>query len=235
MAHLINHWKLNDNEPDTNVIDVFGSDGTSQRNTEDISMDGKIGKALNFNGTSDYILLPDIDSEITDSVSVAMWIYPRSAEGGYQGLAGNETAQGFFTFIKQNQFYFDIENTENVRVFEGKGNIINNQWQHLVATYDGAEMNWYINGDSVGAEEQSGDVKNFPSGHIGWSGYSTEYFNGLIDDVRFYIGGLSAAEVSSLYFDSTPKGSELSNQGEFMRSKVGRLIAPTNQIVRALA
>lgn len=53
---LIGHWKCNDSRADTDVKDTAGGNtGTAQQNTEDISVDGKIRKALSFNGSSDYV------------------------------------------------------------------------------------------------------------------------------------------------------------------------------------
>jgi len=55
---LISHYKLNDNQSNTNVIDSLGvNNGTliGGNNTEDISVVGKINSALEFDGIADYV------------------------------------------------------------------------------------------------------------------------------------------------------------------------------------
>jgi len=49
----VGHWKMNDNAADTIVEDISGNgnDGTAQRNTEDMSVAGKINEALSFSST----------------------------------------------------------------------------------------------------------------------------------------------------------------------------------------
>lgn len=50
------HYKMNDNTASATVVDSQGfSNGTAQQNTSSLFTTGKVGGALTFNGTSDYI------------------------------------------------------------------------------------------------------------------------------------------------------------------------------------
>lgn len=67
------HWKCNDNLGTTVVIDARGAkDGTSYRNTNMMSVAGKIDKAFSFNGSSDYINLGSFTSH--DTFFLSFWL-----------------------------------------------------------------------------------------------------------------------------------------------------------------
>ena len=80
---LVAHYKMNDYRADTDVRDsVGGNVGTAQQNTEDISVDGKINRALSFNGSSDYIdcgddTMGDLYNGAS-AISFSCWVKPTS-------------------------------------------------------------------------------------------------------------------------------------------------------------
>jgi prepilin-type N-terminal cleavage/methylation domain-containing protein len=157
-----------------------------------------IGCSLTFNGTTQYISLPDIDSAVTTAVTISAWIYPTNVAGDYQGIAGTCTSCGFFSFLRFGQIMFDI-NTNNGRVLTGRGTVSNNQWQHIGLVYDGATMSWYIDGKLVGTAAQTGTITQTTIGRIGYSNYSTEFFQGSIDSVHIFAKALTASEIRDLY------------------------------------
>ena len=79
-----------------------------------------------------------------------------------------------------------------------------NQWHHVVMTYDGSKLNFYL--DNVKQSGKSsccfGDilVKNTPLtiGQAG-VGLSAVYFVGMIDSFGLYLKALTASEVDLLY------------------------------------
>jgi hypothetical protein len=77
--NLVAWYKMNDNADSNTVIDSMGfSDGNSVRDTCDIHVIGKIGGALSFNGTSDYIEVSDtanLHFGVAD-FSICFWIKP---------------------------------------------------------------------------------------------------------------------------------------------------------------
>lgn len=77
--HCVAHYKMNDNAPNTTVIDSMkNSDGTAQQNTEDLHTDSgnppNLNGALSFNGTSDYISVVGVSDWFTSDFSCACWI-----------------------------------------------------------------------------------------------------------------------------------------------------------------
>jgi len=86
---------------------------------------------------------------------------------------------------------------------------MDNQWHHLVATYDGKNLDYYIDGQYVGVMLNPNLGLPIPKGAtINYEvGYQTFNFSkvihstwfGSMDDLRFYTRILSSAEVKALY------------------------------------
>src|SRR5262249_21135188 len=83
-----------------------------------------------------------------------------------------------------------------------------NTWSHLAATYDGSNINFYVNGVLAGSASASGNITT-STGALRFGGNSIwgEYFSGLIDEIRVYNRVLSLPEIQSDM--STPIGGTL--------------------------
>jgi prepilin-type N-terminal cleavage/methylation domain-containing protein len=169
------------------------------------------GYSLSFDGVNDSVTFPKIDSEVTDKLTISAWIYPTNASlDAWQGLVGSRTNSGFMTFLRNSGLYFDTVSQTNGRVFTSRGIIVSNRWQHILLSYDGATMRWYIDGRLVGTAAQTGLLTQYTGAFIGYSGAGTEYYPGLIDDVEIYAAYLADAEVQQLYAEGLKKhGSEM--------------------------
>ena len=126
-------------------------------------------------------------SQLTQSV----WVYLK-------------TCSGYPAFIGA-QFSYDLAvNPSCVLYTDYKsasgGFVPLNQWAYLVMTYDGANTRLYINGQATAVSPNTGAIANalYPIYIGSWLG-TTDWFNGLIDDVRVYNRALSAAEIQALY------------------------------------
>jgi hypothetical protein len=78
---------------------------------------------------------------------------------------------------------------------------VQNQWNHVVGTYNGETLTTYLNGAPLGilAYKTPGGLVNTKPLLIGKRWDSTYYFTGSIGEVRAYTRGLSAAEVLQNY------------------------------------
>jgi hypothetical protein len=90
---------------------------------------------------------------------------------------------------------------------------VQNQWNHVVGTYNGETLTTYLNGVSLGilAYKTPGGLVNTKPLLIGKRWDSTYHFTGSIGEVRAYTRGLSAAEVLQNY-NATKYRYESSNQ-----------------------
>jgi len=72
-------------------------------------------------------------------------------------------------------------------------------WHHLVATYNGAIVALYVDGQLAQTLPGSGSFVNTQSWYMGQLGNGLRFFHGSIQDVRIYNRALSAAEVAQMY------------------------------------
>lgn len=179
-----------------------GNDGTLHGPVE-WTTDGKVGGAMAFTGPYNYVLVPSASSlNPTSGITIAAWIKP--------SWTGNNRILQKSTEGSDDQYRLLKEGGNNIRVhlppaanFEVTGQLPpNGEWTHLAATYDGSAIKVYFNGVLVGetAFNQQLQTSDGPL-FIGtkWSqAPAGDEFNGVLDDVRIYNRGLSAAEIKIL-------------------------------------
>jgi len=78
--------------------------------------------------------------------------------------------------------------------------LLDGQWHHCAATFDGKAMRVYLDGEEIGSHERPG-VITAGGGAPGCIGSSTgrECFQGAMDDLRIYGDALTAGEIGQLY------------------------------------
>jgi hypothetical protein len=168
---------------------------------------GKVGLAGKFNGSDDYVIMSSssqINFAQTNSFSISAWINPAATTG--------------FVFDKQrnvsSEFVIDISFNGNKIVFElakqavassdyfSLSTLTTGNWYHIVGTYDGTNMNFYINGVIQGSFlvfGQTGTTQGLANMYLGEQYQGANYFKGQIDDFRIYNRALSASEIQALY------------------------------------
>jgi hypothetical protein len=87
-----------------------------------------------------------------------------------------------------------------------------NQWYHAVLTYDGANVNFYLNGVLQGTTNATMTTSSAPLtiGNGLWAGPGTSPerpFNGYEDEVAVYTNVLTAQQISNHYLAATTAGS----------------------------
>ena len=186
-------------------------------------VDGRFGKALEFDGVDDYVKGPNTDVlSFTGDFSVSVWVKPFSTgtdcgwsrdnpivwKVGHEGSNDDNYGVGFAC----NRFTFQIERASDDADFprSSLSTYELNKWYHVVAVREQPYMKIYVNGK----EDGTWDVGNWapytgPEGiYIGRTdpshGYSG-YFSGIIDEVRIYNRALSAEEIKINYYAQLPK------------------------------
>ena len=155
---------------------------------------GHINSSLNFDGTDDYVSIPNL---LTDyPVSVSMWIKPNIVTDAdiafYLYLAsGKYITGGFYTS------YGFITNTNNVHADASLFPV--GQWKHVVVTMTSPSTGKiYVDGldkttSSAQRYTESGTISNIGARN------NSNLFSGQIDDVRIYNYALTTEQVKTLY------------------------------------
>lgn len=197
---LVAYWKL-DEGSGTTVSDDSGNGNTGTIYGASW-VDGKISKALSFNGTDTYVEIPYSPSLDFDVLTWAAWVKADNTNDpiGIVGKASTiDYAGEWATYIggtPPRAKFITLTSLGRTTLY-GDTVLSEGAWYHLAGTYDGSVMKVYVNGVEDGSANQSGPLRLNMSMLIGRGGV-TFYFNGIIDDVRVYNMVLSASEIQGL-------------------------------------
>ncbi|MBN1788408.1 MAG: peptidylprolyl isomerase [Sedimentisphaerales bacterium] len=172
---------------------------------------GKFDSALSFDGTDDYVVIPQASDLIvgTDDFTVAGWMYFDAGT-----LAGTTfPPHNLLAWLNDTggsvQFCVGAEGTfMNVWACGGTPSPLyvpylfsEQQWYHLAFTRQGDTWKAYVNGSEIGTTTSSCSLGNAVGDYyIGGVVPLGQYFDGKIDDVRIYNKALSESEISNLYY-----------------------------------
>ncbi len=164
---------------------------------------GRFGTALSFDGTSNWVTVPDSASlDLTSGMTLEAWIYPTALGTNWRTVIFKEQpgnlAYGMYantTAGRPNAQVFVAGSDRNVN---GSAQLPVNTWTHLAATYDGANIRIFVNGSQVGVAAQTGAITTSTGVlRIGANNIWPEWFQGRIDEVRIYNRALTAAEIAN--------------------------------------
>ncbi|KKL70608.1 hypothetical protein LCGC14_2103190, partial [marine sediment metagenome] len=207
LSNLISQWKMNDNAANTIVVDSRGSNnGISNRNTSIISVSGKINEALDLDYASSDRIDCGLDSSLqTNLFSISTWIKVEGASGTHQQILGNNGTdfKGFGIAMLSNRtlnFVVGDGSTWGININPGSTLTYGTHY-NIIMTFDGTNGILYVNNSSWGTDTLAGSI-TYDAAKKFWIGVkdgSSLYFNGEIDDTRYYDKELSASERAQLY------------------------------------
>jgi len=164
---------------------------------------GYIGKALSFDGSDDYVEVSDNDLlDISDAITIEAWIYPTSESSVFQGIVAkyewSADQREYELGLKDGKVRFLTSSdgtTSTEDYLDSPYELTLFQWYHVVAVFDGNYKYLYINGKMVAKKQWSNTI--FKGTSPLWIGRSdgTQFYNGIIDEVRIYKRALTPEEI----------------------------------------
>lgn len=173
--------------------------------------DGSANAALQFASQTDYATIAAHPSftQMTEAFTIAAWIKPSVmlSDNAFLTKLNGSHRNFVFRFQSNGQLNFHFTRTGGLTfVVSAAGVIVNNQWQHVAATWNGSEITLFLNGEVIAQQvitegptfQSSGSVR------IGTLNFGSERFNGAIDDIQFRSYAMSEGAVPCLMNHSTP-------------------------------
>jgi len=171
---------------------------------------GAVGGAYDFNNgsrTADKITLPSALVSGTGDFTLSAWIYPANTTIGYiMGNYGPGNANGVEFAVGSGKLVLYIQGY----ALSPASSIQPNTWYHVAATRKSGMVRLYINGVQAGpGATLNSTITSLEPFAIGnGPDYTSERFQGKIDEVRAFSRALSDDEILSLYNDNALASSQ---------------------------
>jgi len=217
-APPIAEWKFEEHAG-TYAYDSSGNGNTGTITGATYTSPGKYGGALDFD-LGDYVNVGNDDSlDITTAITVEAWI--KHATGSMDIFAyivtkpGDKSYQLVASYNGNNQPAMRIWDSLTGYNAQSGVSVNDDEWHHVVGTYDGNDIKIYIDGVSKATTPHVGDIDSDINQAVLISRNITNTrFNGLIDQVRIYDYARTPAQVAWDYNKGKPIAHYKMDKGE---------------------
>jgi len=211
MAGQLGYWAF-DEGTGTTAKDGSGKNNNGRLVGGPTWVTGKLGKALELDGINDYVEVPHNAALIptTGKATVSLWINAKRHTGPngsqWQGILGKGGAPRLYNLYTESTGQVLHFSTGPSGAYNGSvstGKVPLNEWVHVTVVVNNGHY-YYLNGQPAGV---AGPGATVPTGGtaaltLGQTGESN-FFQGMIDEVRLYDVALTAGEITGL-FQGTP-------------------------------
>ncbi len=206
---LVGEWKFDEGLGTTaNDTSVNNHPGTLINMNNSNWTDGMDGKALEFNGTGEYVDIPNVDGLTSDSFTGMAWINI-SIHKNYAGIVNKYSSGGWGIWDQTDGGIRFYRNDGSVGNLNDATPISSNEWHHIAWGYDlkSGEAFFYIDGELDYSVASVNPLRTKTPMTIGW--YTSSYYlDGQIDEVKIYDQALTPKEISDYYNKTANKVGE---------------------------
>jgi hypothetical protein len=158
--------------------------------------------SLVFDGVNDRTTISGSASglNIVDQITMISWVKPVVLKSGWQGIFLRQTVGQYELWIFDNKLRYGLNTGSGTGRASGNIQLFNNFWYMLCWTYDGSAVRLYVNTIADSVFNRTGTIPTSTrTFFIGYSGFSSEYFNGNIGVCQLYSRALTAQEIRQNY------------------------------------
>jgi hypothetical protein len=162
--------------------------------------------ALNFDGTTTYLMVTNESSRVPSNLSMSGWIKLKDFVVNYGCLgfrAPGDTPGAFYINTLSSGFFeARFRNGSGTAFTSGSISATANVWTFVSLTYDGSTLTFYTNGVAAQSLSGTGNLGSSTlSFYVGGTGGTppADLPNFPMADVRLYNRALSATEIGTLY------------------------------------
>ena len=236
MMNFDNVSALGENDTAVKDLSKYGNNGTVTGAAWNTS--GKYGGAMNFDGSNDYVLIPDSDIiELgSKNFTIMFWAITRSTktQSFFDWGFGSDHSFGFTynlsgtgtlgLWASSNGGSWDMITCDGGGAGNGIITFPQNQWVFVVINRAGDNFSYYQNNVLDKSISVSGTIVNKGNSKVIGEWFNTGQwdYNGTIDEFRIYNRSLSQAEITQLYYSNlnkyaSDKWAFISNQTNFTK------------------
>ena len=167
---------------------------------------GKVGGALHFGGSSDYITqpLPSFFNDLsTTDITISVWITSDDVTSDHRYLlqAGTSNSNFLLLFQYGAEIHFGVC-SDGIKRAVRTDTIQSNVWYHITAVWDAseAELKIYLNStlsDEVGYRNYAMGLQDYLD--IGHGSASSRFWWGMIDELQIFARALSPEQIDQMY------------------------------------
>ncbi|MFZ4562079.1 MAG: LruC domain-containing protein [Bacteroidales bacterium] len=205
---LVSAWHFNENTG-TAASDAKGLNNGIVSGAEWVP--GINNSALDFDGTGGHVQVPYSASinNTTNQISLSCWFKMNLV--GDNGAFVFNRVKYMLRLDPQGRVSFSIYNpTFTSLVMDYIDRILDTDWHHAVATYDGAEMKIFIDGVQKKSLATTGNLQTSTSDLYIGNQSTLNFFPGILDEVLLYSRPLTQDDILSI-FTQTPNPGNGSN------------------------
>lgn len=208
---LVGYWSFDEGSG------TQAGDGSGQGNHGTLTnmeagdwIDGKRGKALNFDGVNEYVVTGSTGVQ-SNNYTWSAWVMVRSlpASGNQEGILDFGDSSTDQALAIDNNFagrygFVAVSYCPSCNDFVSVGSAPSlNQWYHLTIVRNTSSMTLklYVNGVEVGSDPLGNATASYgalTSRYLGQR-VNAGYFDGYLDEVRIYNRALTGTEITNLY------------------------------------
>ena len=203
---LVGYWPL-----DGDATDKSGSGNDGELVAAPAWGNGRVGQAIELNGSDQLVSVPDFGL-VTDTVTFVAWINGWKAnedQWTFTGLvfsrSGDSDSTGIHFGTNDTIHYTWNDNADTTWGWEGGPQIPKNKWAMVAVAIEPDKATAYVYTDADGLQsavnnithiEETVDALEF--GHDPTIAVLPRYFDGMIDEVRIYDRALSEEDLRAL-------------------------------------
>lgn len=199
-AELVGAWLFDEGKGEV------ANDASGNKNDGKINfgkyVDGKYGKALEFNGTNSNVEIQHNEVLSVEKFTLMGWINVPKFTGAWQTLAtqntdGPKRNYGLFINDGSGLIHYSFTSKNAWQSFNAKSNVVDGEWHHIAASYDEKMFRCYVDGVVDGETANANKPDNAETVITIGSWVGGGWLKGVIDEVALYNEALSEAQINN--------------------------------------
>ncbi|MDY0077600.1 MAG: LamG-like jellyroll fold domain-containing protein [Bacteroidales bacterium] len=216
---LIAFYKLRGNADDDSGNNLHATAGGGITWTNDLN--GNPNYAAYFNGSSANILMPSSELlNFSDAVSISMFLNVNEITTTEQHpISHGSWESRYKVSITNGKFRFTVNSSASVKDLDSESTIQAGEWNHLVALYNGIDMEIWLNGELDAFVNHSGTINQSPVNMVlgqNLPGNNNYNYKGDMAMVSIYNYGLTPTQIEENYLLSVPSIDQLASKKDLL-------------------